>query len=159
MTLAEFKNIKPIKFGNVTIGATYEWKLQPWMLVIMVGFKMQPTDKAEENFSNENEMRMYIANSILGKRILTKNAERIVPPGWLWHGMRYSMEHQPQQFSYGRNTSFQVEFYVIAPEQIGKSEDKKALEIGFKQIAKKLANLPNFESDHLFKFTQSVSVK
>ena len=86
----------------------------------------------------------------------------VLPIGWLWEGLRYSYDHNPRQFTFGKTTSFQVEFYAQVPEEVGKMDDqraKKFVEGEFKKIAKKFSEIKNFQSDDLFTFKPATSIK
>lgn len=156
--MAEFRRFKPIKYSNVTVGGEYEYKIEPWVVIFMVGLKLQPTDYCM-NSMKENEMRALLARDVLGKPTLSRAVEAIVPTGWRWDGMRYSFEHNPMQFGFGRQTEFQVEFWIEAPPEYAKNNDKKSMEIGFKTIAPKIATIKNFQSNKFFSFTSSSGVK
>lgn len=160
--MATFKTLKIIKFDNIAVKGEYEYKEKPWIITFLVGFKMGPTSHAETYFRNEGEMQSYIANRKLGKNGLSLEAERVLPIGWLWEGLRYSYDHNPRQFTFGKTTSFQVEFYAQVPEEVGKMDDqraKKFVEGEFKKIAKKFSEIKNFQSDDLFTFKPATSIK
>lgn len=160
--MATFRNLKIIKFDNIAVKGEYEYKEKPWIIIFLVGFKMGPTDHAETYFSNEGEMQSYIANRKLGKNGLSLEAEKVLPTGWLWAGLRYSYDHNPRQFTFGKTTSFQVEFNAEVPEEVekmGEQGAKKFVETEFKKIAEKFSRIPNFQSDDLFTFKPATSIK
>ena len=157
--MANFRKFKTVKLSNIIVGGEYEHKMSPWVIIFLIAFKMKPTDFAEQNFDDEHEMRMVIAQEMLGKSILNKNAENVIPAGWMWDGIRYSYNHNPQQFSFRKNTAFQVEFYVEAPESLRKADDKKGMEIMFKKLATSFSKINNFTPNQFFQITPAASVK
>jgi len=155
----QFKTLKQIKFKNVTIGGSYEWKLEPWTIIYLVGFNLEPTDYCKESMS-EHDFKALLARDVLGIMPLEKAAERVVPPPWMWYGMRYSHEHNAKVFNYRvKKAAFQCEFYVLAPDEYHQNQDKKGLEREFKLMATRFANIDNFKSNKFWIITPLTRVK
>ena len=150
MAQSEWKHFKRIKKPNVALEGDLEIGAKPWTPIVFVKFKLKPTPFAEETFNEEvHELHMALANAI-GLPSLTKAIRGVIQPGWRFYTVAYAYEHNPKKFSFGKQSDFQVNAYLIAPKKFEDTSDWKGLQKEFVTQAEKIAKLPNFQSTDMW---------
>lgn len=155
----EFKRIKTIKLKNVNIDAEWEYQLDPWMVMYTIGFYVMPTELAKTDLEDVRDYHAYLANELLGKRVLERELVKSIPFGWALHSIAYPSDHDLHMFSFDKATKFEIDLDVIAPEDYSFSTTMKDIDLAvsrpivnnFKKeieaLGKKIAQSKCFQND------------
>lgn len=143
------------KFPNMKIDVQLETKADatPWTPIFQLIFKLKPTPYAEQAFDEDiHKFHKYLADEILGLKIVKKKLERLVPSNWQMFDVYYAYEHQPRKFTFGKQSDFQLDVYIIAPSKYEQAHDWKGLKKEISVVAKKLAKADIFQNSKLLQF-------
>ncbi len=151
--MATHKTLGPAKFNNITVKGDFEFREKPWTICFYIKFTATPTKYSEQYFNGDlNKFHNDLVHKI-GLKVLQENLSKAVIPGWQFHLANYGYDHSPKEFRFEKPLDFQVNAYYIAPSEFEDQNDWKGLERPFQDIARRIAKLPNFTSDHFIEFS------
>ena len=138
---------------NMKVTVDMEMGVSPWTPIFKLQFKMKPTALAQERFDDDRyDFLKWLADNILGLKVLKKETERVVPTGWAWHGVYYGLEHNPQKFKFDQWSDFEIQVFVIAPDRFETGNDWKSLKKETETLSKKFAGLKIFQNSRDLEF-------
>ena len=112
------------KFKNIVVEVEMEKDATPWTPIFKIKFKFKTTPEAVDHFDDDiNKLHLHLAKDVLGIKPLEKAIYGAVPSNWRLYLVVYGYEHNPKQIKFGRQSDFQVDAFIIAPDKFEKTGD------------------------------------
>lgn len=141
------------KYKNVKVEVDMELEV-PYTPVFKIQFRLEPSELARTEFQSDYDYQKYLADHKLGKKILRRNVEFLLPINWEWHDAFYGDEATTRVFLLNSTkTYFEIAVFLIADRKYNDIKDWRNIKKECEAIADRLSGLDNFKADKYITFT------